>query len=419
MTGRLRPLEVAPFEREGRAAVRLRDPLCISPAASEARGRLLEPAEWEFASRMGMGADVDELAATVGLAKDDAHALARALGDELLLDDAASRAAIESASAEFAALDARPPTGAGREYEGDAIDLRIRLAGQVANDWDMPAPPDLSGVWAPASGLHQRAPLFARSYAAVRHHAATFQRVLLLGSMPAPLGPPLVPLAKDLGTPFGRLAHDAQAVACLPASSANAELVHRGSRVLERHALFLRLLLPRLPVVPVLVSGAARQQRGEPAGPGELEDSVQSLRKVLALPGRALIVVACDLAELPGEMSPSPPPPAGRMLHGAGAGGRDATGWIVTGTVGERLRAEDSRLVDALTRTEPEQVWSLSRASDNALRRANAPLAWIAARLFSELRAEPDGAPVRGSLLGYQQSSERTGLVSGASIVFH
>lgn len=418
MTARLRPLEVAPFKREGRASMRLRDPLGISPAASRPGGYLLEPAQWEFACRLRHDTDLDALASRVGLARSDAAALVAALGAELLLDDASSRAAIGAAWDAFGPLAARPSTGAGREYGGDPFDLRVRLAGQVANDWDMPAPADLAGIWAPASGLELRGALFARAYAAVRHHAATFERVLMLGSQPAPLGPRLVPLAKDLDTPFGRLAHDPAGVAALAAGPPEAELAHRTSLVLERHALFLRLLLPRLPVVPVLVCGdAAREAGGE--GPSALEPALDALRGVLALEGRTLVVVAADLAELPGESAPTPPPPAGRMLHGHGSSGGEGTGWIVTGSVGERLRGEDGRLVDALTRTAADEVWSLAHTSGNALRRANAPLAWLAARLFGELRSKPDDQPVRGSLLGYQQSGEPTGLVSGAAIVFH
>ena len=141
-----------------------------------------------------------------------------------------------------------------------------------------------------------------------------------------------------------------------------------------------------------------------------LKGALAELRALESLPGRTLLIAGCDLAELPGESEPNRAPP------------RSATeqpGLIVTGGPRARLRAEDTSYVDALTSLDAAALWERGRGSENALRRAGLPLVWITLRWMQQRKSEPDGAPVRGALLGYQQAAERTGLVSSASVVFH
>ncbi|HVS19980.1 MAG TPA: hypothetical protein VMT18_15350, partial [Planctomycetota bacterium] len=148
---RARPLEVAPFEREGRRCVRLRDPLGLSPNASAEGGWVVSAQRW------------DELRA----GDDEATR-------QLLLDDGACAAALRVARERWDASEALAARGAGLDYEADAFALRVAVAGMVADDWDMPPPADASALWLPATGLRGRSALFARGWAAVRHLAPGF-----------------------------------------------------------------------------------------------------------------------------------------------------------------------------------------------------------------------------------------------------
>jgi AmmeMemoRadiSam system protein B len=404
---RLRALEVAAFQREGRGFVRLRDPLGVSPTARGPAGLVLGAAQWELARRLDGATELGEAARAASVDSNQARALLEQLGADLLLEDERTNAALDRAVDALRSAPVLAPRGPGIDYDADPLALRIAIAGRVADDWDLPASADIAGALAPASGLRSRGALFARTYAALRHHERSFARVLLLGSVAAPLDSALIPLDRPLATPLGALELDRAAVAMLPPARGHDLLAHATSLALERHALFLRLILPRLPVCAVLVPAAAELGT---APDTTLESVLAALRGIESLPGRTLLVVACDLAELAGESEPNqaPPKPASEQ-----------PGLIVTGGPRARLRAEDSSYVDALTSLDASALWERGRGSENALRRAGLPLAWITLRWMQERRSEPDGALVRGALLGYQQAAERTGLVSSASVVFH
>jgi len=404
---RLRSLEVAPFQREGRGFVRVRDPLGVSPTARGPAGLVLSEAHWQLARKLDGSTDFGEAARTASVELHQASALLEQLGAELLLEDERATAALDRALAAFTSASSLAPRGPGVDYDADPLALRIGIAGRVADDWDLPASADVAGALAPATGLRSRGALFARTYAALRHHERSFARVLLLGSVAAPLESALIPLDRPIETPLGALEIDRAAVALLPSPRGHDLLAHATSLALERHALFLRLILPRLPVCAVLIPAA--QELGT-APEAKLERAHDALRAIEGLPGRTLLLAACDLAELAGESEPNHAP------HKAAS---EQPGLIVTGGPRARLRAEDSSFVDALTSLDAEALWERGRGSENALRRAGLPLAWITLRWMQERKSLPDGAPVRGALLGYQQAAERTGLVSSASVVFH
>jgi AmmeMemoRadiSam system protein B len=410
---KLRPLEATPFEREGRGFVRLRDPLGVAPRASLDGGLVLPAAHFELARGLDGSRTLAESGERAGVSRAEAEALHAEWSAELLLEDAGSRSALDEALELLRASAHIPARGAGRDYEADPFALRVAVAGMVADDWDMPPPADVSGLWVPASGLRGRSALFARAYAAVRHHAASFERVLFLASVPARLASDLIVLDRPLETPMGVLAVDIAAKDLLPVPRGHDLLAHGHSRVLERHGLFLRLLFPRLPVVAVLVPAP----RADDAPP---HAALEQLRGLSALKGRSLLIAAGDLSELAGSTHPAPSPPQGRGAAARrGAEGGASPGVLVAGGELERLRAQDAARIDSATRMAADELWELTQGSHDALARATAPVPWLALRLLADARSAADAGPVRGSLLGYQQSSERTGLVSAASVVFH
>lgn len=381
-----RPLEVAPFEREGRRFVRLRDPLGLSPSASAEGGWIVTAERW------------DELQAG-----DDEAAR------QLLLDDEGSRAALRMARERWDASEALAARGAGLDYEADPFALRVAVAGLVADDWDMPPPADASALWLPASGLRGRSALFARGWAAVRHLGPRFARVVVLAPVAAPLPSPLIALDRPQETPLGRLALDREALARLPAPHGDDVLAHAVSRALERQALFLRLLLPKLPVLAALVPATATPP----------EAALEALAALDDLPGRTLWLAAADLSQRFGVRALAEPPRGRSAAAHRGHAIEDAPGLLVRGGEVERLRARDAERVDAATRLDAAAWWELSRADEDALARDSAGVVWLLLRRMAEARSAADGEPVRGSLLGYRASTERPGVVSSASVVFH
>lgn len=407
MQPRVRALEAAPFKRGHLALVRLRDPLGVSPTARGPAGLVLGAAHWQLARRLDGATPLEAAAGAAGLDVSAARATVEQLRAELLLDEDGAIAELDRAVLALRASPELPARGPGIDYDADPTALRIAIAGRVADDWDLPASADVAGAFAPASGLHARSALFARTYAALRHHERRFARVLWLGAVPAPLASTLIPLDRAVGTPFGRIALDSEALELLPAAQGHDLLAHTASLALERHALFMRLILPRLAICAVLVP-AVSELTQQP--PGQLERALEALRPILDLPGRTLLVAACDLAELPGEFDPIQTTPRGAA---------ERSGMIVTGGPRARMRAEDTSYVDALTRLDDGALWEIGRNSEDPLRRSCLPLAWLTLRCMQGRTSELDGTTIRGTLLGYQQAAERTGVLSAASVIFH
>jgi hypothetical protein len=390
----LRALECAPFRRGEHDFVRLRDPLGISPTVSGDGGWSV-PEEELRAVRAG---SVDsERAAT--------------WSRELLLDDDAARAALARARASWDAGAVLGARGAGLDYEGDVFALRMGVAGLVADDWDMPPPADASGLWLPASGLRGRSAVFARAWAAVRHFGPRFARAVLLAPVAAPLESPLIALDRPQATPLGTVEPARDALARLPAARGDDVLAHGASRVFERHALFLRLLLPKLPVLALLVPARAD---GEPP-----RAALEQLKALDDLPGRTLWLAAADLSERIGERGGDAPPRGRSAAAHRGGEREDAPGLLVQGGAAGRLRESDAQRVDAATRLDADAWWQLARACEDGLARDTAGPVWLLLRRMAEARSAADGAPVRGSLLGYRASGERSGLISSAAVVFH
>lgn len=390
----LRALEVAPCERGGRRLVRLRDPLGLSPSASADSGWLVDQDEWE-AVRTGR-ADASTSAAW---------------SRELLLDDDASRTALLRARQAWAAAQELPARGAGRDYEGDPFALRMAIAGSVADDWDMPPPEDASALWLPASGLRGRSALFARGWAAVRHFGPRFARAVLLAPVAAPLRSPLIALDRPQDTPLGRVELDRSALERLPAAQGDDALAHVASRVCERQALFLRLLLPKLPALALLVPAPAD---GEPP-----HAALEALAALDDLPGRTLWLAAADLSERFGLRGGAAAPRGRSAAAHRGGEREDGPGLLVRGDESERLRESDALRVDAATRLDADTWWQLARSGNDAHARDTAGPVWLLLRRMAQERSAADGAAVRGSLLGYAASSETSGLVSSAAVIFH
>jgi len=392
---RLRPLHAERVVKDGRDLVLVRDPLGVAARRDGAHALgLFVPSEiWSIAELFDGVRSCDEIAARCPARAEkpysaaDVREIARGFSHRFLLRDERAETEISVQHAFFKSSPERPCVGAGRDYTADPIDLRIEIAGLVANDWDMPATNGIFGAITPASGFLRAGKLYSRTYAAMRHVGCSFARALVLGQMHEEIDELLVPLEKPFATPFGALACDIDGVRALDASSGSHELAHRGALVLERQCLFLKLLFPRLPIVPVLVAAVA-QPNDEPAA--DVESAVEALERVLALPGETLVVCAADLSSVGGH---------------AGAP--------------SDLRERDRIMVDHATRADARSFWSAAVADET-----RRPLALLAPYLLLRAcagRASSDSerATIAGSVLGYQQFVEAERVTSAASVLFH
>ncbi|MCE9594659.1 MAG: MEMO1 family protein [Planctomycetes bacterium] len=408
----LRALAVAPLQQDGEPCVGLSDVLGIAP--NDGRfACVLRRDEWAIARRFDGVLDANEIAARasaelgVALEVEFVTAIEERLARGLLLDDAAFRDAREHALDEDRALRERPPIGVGRDYPADAFELRASIGGMVADDWDMPPPEACFAAWTAEASLRVARAVHGRTWAALRHFVADFDRALVLAPLRAPLAEVLIALEKPLATPLGAVAPDARLLAELGPASAESQLALRTSLALERQALFLRVLLRDKPAAFALLRA--------PNEPAERELVLARLASTLSVP-RTLLVVAADLAEehraLAGPSHGASSDRAPTRLRPTSTAPRDNL-WVVDADL-DRSRDHDREFVDAATRVDGPALSALA-ASEHAPHRRDS-IAVVDLALAALARVQPTA---RGSLLGYAQANDRGTLVSSASVLFH
>jgi predicted class III extradiol MEMO1 family dioxygenase len=358
----------------------------------------------------------------------------------LLLDNQAFRDARERAFQSFRREDRRPSYGAGAEYPDDPFELRLRIGGLVADDWDMPPLPHAQGLLAPDALIERAAQLYARSYAAVRHARGHARRVVLLGNVGARLDAPLIPLAKPFATPLGEVPIDGEALAALGQLPGQDQLAHRTSKALERQALFVRLLFPDTPVLALLVSDLPGLLGEDADGPDHerVEACSAALARLDDLEGPTLMICAAPLyregplgAPAQEQAPESGPKPAPRPATGQPDPQAEAPGdprpphrgfgpgTLLGGSHGGRIRNGDRSAIDALTQVDSEAFLQVLREEDDPLRNRWAAAPLLMLRWLEERFSLKDGTPVKGSTLGYAPQLAPGELSTAASIVFH
>lgn len=427
---RLRPFGLRSRWDDG---VALDDPFELSPECA-AGGPKLSRELWSIARRLDCEQSAKQLAERlssefgrpVGAA--EIEAAVEQLDRALLLDNQAFRDARERAFQSFRKETERPASGAGTEYPDDPFELRLRIGGLVADDWDMPPLPHAQGVIAPDSPIALAASLYTRSYAAVRHARGHAKRVVLLANVGARLEAPLIPLAKPFATPLGEVPVDGEALAALGQLAGQAQLAHRASRALERQALFVRLLFPETPVLALLVSdlpGLLDDGADTAADLERVEACSAALARLDDLHGQTLMICAAPLyregplgapasagsqpASAPEGTSGDPRPPH----RGFGPG------TLLGGSHGGRIRDGDRLAIDALTQVDSEAFLEVLRQEDDPLRNRWAAAPLLMLRWLEERFSLKDGTPVKGSTLGYAPQLAPGQLSTAASIVFH
>lgn len=429
---RLRPLGLRSRWENG---VALGDPFELSPTCAMGGPRLSREA-WSIARRMDGQRDVGALAGALStefgrpVPVEEVEAVVADLDRALLLDNAAFHAARERAFGEFRKQAQRVPSGAGLEYPNDPFELRLRIGGLVADDWDMPPLPHARGLIAPDAVIERAAQLYARSWAAVRHARGHVNRIVLLANVGARLETPLIPLGKPFATPLGEVPIDGEALAALGLLPGQDQLAHRPNSTLERQALFVRLLFPETPVLPLLVSDLPGLLEEVPVQ--EDRDRAEACAAALArlddLEGPSLVIVASPLyregplggapsqavAPRPERDASDPQPPHSRPKRYD-----PGPGTLLGGSHGGRIRDGDRASIDALTLVDPEAFLQVLREEDDPLRNRWAAAPYLLLRWLESKTSLKDGTAVRGSTLGYAPQLAPGELSTAASVVFH
>lgn len=411
---RLRPLGVHGLDPSGTGPVRLVDPLGLAGGASAA-GRELDGEAWAVLRRLDGSRSLAEIAEAAGgelgraVGPDQVAALVAGASRSLLLEDTRFERAREQAFDAFRREQTRAAVGPGRDYEADGFELRIRIGGLVADEWDLPPLHHAQGLWSPSAPLGLGGPLYSRAFASVRHCRGRVARVLLLGNVGAPLGSLLVPLAKPFETPLGTVAVDGEGLAALGHLPGRDQLAHRQSLELERQLLFVRLLFPETPIVPVLVSAPSRSagtlEAWETREVDDVERAVEGLAAVLALEGPTLVIAGADCYR------------RGQAPMGAASGA--PRGALLGGGAGHRIQDTDREAIDAAARLAADEFIAIAFDDPDPSRAGLAAAPYLMLRVLEGRASALDASELRGSTLGYMSMPGAGQLSTATAMVFH
>ncbi|RUM87454.1 MAG: AmmeMemoRadiSam system protein B [Thermodesulfatator sp.] len=248
----LRPLDVFPFEWEGRPSLLLRDPLGYS------QGFLVLPQELApvLAHMDGQHSLRDlQVVATRVLGRlvmlEEIVSLVRKLESHGFLDGETFRRRKAEVEAHWKEAPVRLPACAGRSYPAEPAALRDFLANILGKA--SPASRKLPrALIAPHLDLSSAARAYAEAYGAFRLPPES--RVILLGTGHQ-LERPYSLLTKDWETPLGRVPVDRTFIENLSQKVPELfpdEFAHRSEHSLEFQVLFLRYLNEEVRVVPFL-----------------------------------------------------------------------------------------------------------------------------------------------------------------------
>ncbi len=161
---------------------------------------------------------------------------------------------------------ARPPAVAGLFYPGDAEELRAHVDRLLANAAPLQSGGRIRAIIAPHAGYVYSGPLAARAFAALRPEQARIRRAVVIGPAHTMWTPGIAASeAPAFATPLGELPVDAAAIdeiASLPAVTID-DRPHAQEHSLEVELPFLQRAVGTLPIVPLVVGGAASSDVAE------------------------------------------------------------------------------------------------------------------------------------------------------------
>ena len=240
------------------------------------------------------------------LFREDLDGLLQKLESLYFLENQNSRSRMEQLIAEFRNQPSRPAFHAGISYEADPEKLRAQLQGFFVSENGGPGDPKpadsartILGLMAPHIDLRSGGPSFAHAYQALLE-ANTIDTCIILGTGHEPLPNHFALSRKDFETPLGLATADQDfidefASRCRLDLFAD-EFAHRREHTIEFQTLFLKLLLPKVRIVPILCSFSVEEieQRSD-----DILGVAQSLKETIDNYSKSVCLLASvDLAHI-------------------------------------------------------------------------------------------------------------------------
>jgi AmmeMemoRadiSam system protein B len=300
-------LEAIPIRRGRELYIALRDLEGLNPETL-----ILSPQAYFLVTLMdGSNSVVDIQAAYMRrfgdiLYREELAGLLQKLDTHFFLENENSRGRMRQLITEFHNQPTRPAYHAGVSYENDGDDLRVQLKSFFAPENGGPGDPSpteprrtIAGLIAPHIDLRSGGPCFAYAYQALVE-ANAVHTCVVLGTGHEPLPHYFALCRKDFETPLGSVAVDQEFIGelsrrCRLDLFAD-EFAHRREHTIEFQALFLRLLLPEVQIVPILCSFGVEEleQRTD-----DIQHAVQALKEtIFNYPHPVVLLSSVDLAHI-------------------------------------------------------------------------------------------------------------------------
>ena len=300
-------LEAIPIRRGRELYIALRDLEGLNPETL-----ILSPQAYFLVTLMdGSNSVVDIQAAYMRrfgdiLYREELAGLLQKLDTHFFLENENSRGRMRQLITEFHNQPTRPAYHAGVSYENDGDNLRVQLKSFFAPENGGPGDPSpieprrtIAGLIAPHIDLRSGGPCFAYAYQALVE-ANAVHTCVVLGTGHEPLPHYFALCRKDFETPLGSVAVDQEFIGelskrCRLDLFAD-EFAHRREHTIEFQALFLRLLLPEVQIVPILCSFGVEEleQRTD-----DIQHAVQALKEtIFNYPHPVVLLSSVDLAHI-------------------------------------------------------------------------------------------------------------------------
>jgi AmmeMemoRadiSam system protein B len=282
-------LEAIPIRRGREVYIALRDIEGLNPETL-----ILSPQAYFLVTLMdGSNSVVDIQAAFMRrfgdiLYRENLDGLLQKLDTHFFLENEKSRGRMRQLITEFHNQPTRPAYHAGLSYENNGDDLRVQLKSFFAPENGGPGDPSpieprrtIAGLIAPHIDLRAGGPCFAHAYKALVE-ANAFHTCIVLGTGHEPLPHYFALCRKDFETPLGSVVVDKEFIGEFSSRCGldlfADEFAHRREHTIEFQALFLRLLLPEVRIVPILCSFGVEEleQRTD-----EIQHAVQALKETI------------------------------------------------------------------------------------------------------------------------------------------
>lgn len=391
-------LDVFPIEQDGEPFIILRDPHGYSD-----RMMRLRPQAWALLMLMDGSRSAADLCARlraelrIDLAEAAVAELARALADNLFLDDARYRARRQEMEDAWRALPIREAAHAGASYSDDAATLGAFLQSLLdADPTTLPSGAPV-GVVTPHIDLQVGPAVYVPAIRALGQ--ADFDTVVILGTSHYSDEDAFILTSKHFRTPFGVCHTDTELVERIRARAGDVftcnDIAHRPEHSIEFPVLFLQQAFAdrAFRIVPVLCTSMEAQLREgrAPREEARYRTFIDAVRGAVDDLGRRVVyLMSVDWSHI------------GRKFGDE----RDAREML------DEVRASDHAQLEALVRGDHAAFEGLLRASGNATRIDG----YACITTFFDL-----AMPARGALLAYEQwhEEERASAVTFAAMSFH